>query len=76
MLIILFKLDEINRLPKVLICRNDLIAMGANKAAYKLLLNVGSDLHIVGINNIPVAKCMVPSFTTVEIPKLKWTWKQ
>lgn len=64
-----FKLDETNRVPKVLICGNDLIAMGANKAAYKLDLNVGSDLFIVGINNIPVAKYMVPSLTTVEIPQ-------
>ncbi len=59
------------RIPKVLICGNDLIAMGANKAAYKLGFNVGSDLYIVGINNIPVAKYMVPSLTSVEIPQLQ-----
>lgn len=64
-----YRLHEEKRIPKVLICGNDLIAMGANKAAYKLGLTVGSDVFIVGINNIPVAKYMVPSLTTVEIPQ-------
>ncbi len=66
-----YQLYREERIPKVLICGNDLIAMGANKAAYKLGFNVGSDLFIVGINNIPVAKYMVPSLTTVEIPQLQ-----
>lgn len=60
-----------NRVPQILICGNDLIAMGANKAAYKLGLTVGEDVKIIGINNIPVAKYMVPSLTTVEIPQFQ-----
>lgn len=63
------QLHKENRIPKTIICGNDLIGMGANKAAYKLGLKVGSDVNIVGINNIPVAKFMVPSLTTVEIPQ-------
>ncbi|WOO86779.1 LacI family DNA-binding transcriptional regulator [Mollicutes bacterium LVI A0039] len=59
------------RVPKTIICGNDLIAMGANKAAYKLGYTVGTDVNIVGINNIPVAKYMVPSLTTVEIPQIQ-----
>lgn len=65
------KLHDENRLPKVVVCGNDLVAMGANKAAYKLGLTVGSDVFIVGINNIPIAKFMVPSLTTVEIPQFQ-----
>ncbi len=63
------QLNQEARVPDVLICGNDLIAMGANKAAYKLGMKVGEDIKIVGINNIPVAKYMVPSLTTVEIPQ-------
>ena len=55
------------RLPKVIICGNDLIAMGANKAAYKCDLIVGKDIKIIGINDIPMSKYMVPSLTTVVI---------
>ncbi len=60
-----------NNLPKTLICGNDLIAIGANKAAYNNGLKVGEDIMIIGINNIPVAKYMVPSLTTVDIPQLQ-----
>ncbi len=55
----------------VIICGNDLIALGANKAAYKNNLQVGEDISIIGINNIPIAKYMVPSLTTVEIPQVE-----
>ncbi|MFV0289184.1 MAG: LacI family DNA-binding transcriptional regulator [Mycoplasmatales bacterium] len=61
------KLYENKTLPQVLICGNDLIAMGANKAAYKMDLKVGEDLKIIGINDIPMSKYMVPSLTTVKI---------
>lgn len=64
-----YTLHEEKRVPKAIICGNDLIAMGANKAAYKLGYTVGEDVYILGINNIPVAKYMVPSLTTVEIPQ-------
>lgn len=65
------RLYKEKRVPKTIICGNDLIAMGANKAAYKLNLIVGKDVNIIGINNIPVAKYMVPSLTTVEIPQFQ-----
>ncbi len=65
------QLDVQKRIPKVLICGNDLIAMGANKAAHEAGYNVGKDVYIIGINNIPVAKYMVPALTTVEIPQLQ-----
>lgn len=63
-------MDEIilqGDLPEVVICANDSIAIGANKSAYNHGLVVGCDISIVGINNIPVTKYIVPSLTTVEI---------
>lgn len=60
-----------NQVPDVLICGNDLIALGANKAAYNAQLKVGVDLAIIGINNIPISKYIVPSLTTIEIPQLE-----
>ncbi len=64
-----YELHEKNNMTKVIICGNDLIAMGANKAAYKLGYTVGKDVFITGVNNIPVAKYMVPSLTTIDIPQ-------
>ncbi len=65
------ELIEANPDTDVIICGNDLIAMGANKAAYKKHITVGKDLSIIGINNIPIAKYMVPSLTTVAIPQIE-----
>lgn len=61
-------LHQENRLPQLLICGSDMIALGANKAAYKLGYTVGDDVKIIGFNNIPIAKYMVPSLTTFNIP--------
>ncbi len=55
------------KLPKVIICGNDLIAMGVNKAIYKKGLTVGKDIKIIGINDMPISKYIVPSLTTVKI---------
>lgn len=63
------ELHQLNKVPKVLICGNDFIAMGANKAAYIHGYDVGNDLKIIGINDIPVSEYMVPSLTTVSIPQ-------
>lgn len=63
------QLDAQHRVPDFIICGNDMIALGANKAAYKLGYNVGDDVKILGINDIPNAKFMVPSLSTVTIPQ-------
>lgn len=56
-----------NRVPELIICGNDMIALGANKAAYNLNYTTGFDVKLIGINDIPNAKFMVPSLTTVTI---------
>ncbi len=62
-------LHKMDKMKKIIICGNDLIAMGANKAAYKFNYKVGEDVFIVGVNNIPIAKYLVPSLTTIDIPQ-------
>lgn len=63
-----YQLHEEKRVPKLLVCGSDMIAIGVNKAAYKLGYKVGTDLLIIGFNNIPIAKYMVPSLSTFSIP--------
>ncbi len=62
-------LDQEKKVPEFIICGNDMIALGANKAAYKLNYILGVDVKIMGINNIPNAKFMVPSLPTVTVPQ-------
>ncbi len=57
------------RIPQLIVCGNDSIAFGANKAAYKCGMKTGEDVKIIGINNIPISKYMVPSLTTAQIPQ-------
>lgn len=63
------ELHNHQRVPDFIICGNDMIALGANKAAYKLGYTVGKDVKILGINDIPNAKFMVPSLSTVTVPQ-------
>lgn len=58
-----------NRIPELIISGNDSIAFGINKAAIELGYNVGDELKIIGINDIPLAEYMVPALTTVNIPQ-------
>ncbi len=55
------------KIPEILICGNDLIAIGANKAAIELGLIPGKDFKLIGINDIPISKYMVPALSTVKI---------
>lgn len=60
-------LHKENRIPELIVCGNDMIALGANKAAYNLDYTTGDDVKLIGINDIPNAKFMVPSLTTITI---------
>ncbi len=59
--------NELDVIPDVLICGNDLIALGVNKALNDSDVLVGVDTKIIGINNIPVSKYITPSLSTVRI---------
>lgn len=49
-----------------LVCASDLIAVGAIKACQELGLTVGTDISVVGYDNISVAQFTSPALTTVE----------
>jgi LacI family transcriptional regulator len=52
--------------PTALIAINDLLAVGALRAARDLGLNVPTDLSLVGYDDIHLAKYLVPRLTTVS----------
>lgn len=47
---------------------NDTMAVGAYKAISEAGLNIPEDISIVGFNDQPSAKYMIPSLTTIRIP--------
>jgi LacI family transcriptional regulator len=51
--------------PTTIIAINDLLAMGALRAAADLGLHVPNDLSLVGYDNIPMANYLIPRLTTV-----------
>jgi LacI family transcriptional regulator len=51
--------------PTAILAINDLLAMGALRAAADLGLHVPNDLSLVGYDNIPMANYLVPRLTTV-----------
>jgi LacI family transcriptional regulator len=59
------RLLELEARPTAIITINDLLAMGALRAAADLKLHVPNDLSLVGYDNIPMADFMVPRLTTV-----------
>jgi LacI family transcriptional regulator len=59
------KLLELAPRPTTILAINDLLAMGASRAAADLGLKVPNDLSLVGYDNIPMANYLVPRLTTV-----------
>ncbi|MEZ4590057.1 MAG: LacI family DNA-binding transcriptional regulator [Chloroflexota bacterium] len=56
---------EHNSRPTAMIAINDLLAIGALRAANDLQLNVPTDLSLIGFDDIHMAKYLVPRLTTV-----------
>lgn len=61
------ELYEEGNLPTALFIANDSMAAGAYRAAYTLGLSIPQDVSIVGFNDIPTAKYMVPPLTTSRL---------
>jgi len=59
------KLLELTSRPTAIIAINDLLTIGALRAAADLGLRVPNDLSLVGYDNIPMADYLVPRLTTV-----------
>ncbi|OUS08461.1 LacI family transcriptional regulator [Rhodobacterales bacterium 52_120_T64] len=54
--------------PTVVICGNDILAVGAIKRLKSLGLNVPEDISITGFDDIAVASVIEPELTTVHVP--------
>lgn len=54
--------------PTAVFCANDLIAMGALKAALKAGADVPRELSIIGCDDVEMASVVTPELTTIAIP--------
>ncbi|NVO58020.1 LacI family DNA-binding transcriptional regulator [Rhodobacteraceae bacterium B1Z28] len=54
--------------PSVVMCGNDVLAVGAIAKAKELGLNVPADLSVTGFDDIEIAKISSPPLTTVHVP--------
>jgi LacI family transcriptional regulator, galactose operon repressor len=57
--------------PSAIFAYNDIMAIGALRAAYEMGLKVPDDLSIVGFDDIPQAAFTCPALTTVSQPKIE-----
>jgi len=54
--------------PTVMICGNDVLAVGALKRARELGIRVPEDISITGFDDIDLATIVSPALTTVHVP--------
>lgn len=54
--------------PTAVVCGNDVLAVGALKAAQRLGLRVPEDISITGFDDIELATVTTPALTTVHVP--------
>lgn len=64
---LLKELYQEGNLPTALFVANDSMAAGSYRAAYELGLHIPEDISIIGFNDIPAAKYMIPPLTTVRL---------
>lgn len=55
-------------LPSLIICGNDVLAVGAIQAATAAGLDVPGDVSIIGFDDIELATVISPALTTVHVP--------
>ncbi len=53
--------------PTAFFCGSDSLAVGAYKAVYEKGLKIPKDISIIGFNDLPGSKYMVPSLTSIRI---------
>jgi DNA-binding LacI/PurR family transcriptional regulator len=64
-----YKLLTLPNPPTAIFATNDAMAIGAMAAAWELGLQIPRDLSIVGLDDVALAKYVVPPLTTVAIDK-------
>lgn len=55
------------KIPTAFFVASDSIAIGALRALYEAGINVPKDMSIIGFNDIPTAKYLVPPLTTIRV---------
>jgi LacI family transcriptional regulator len=53
--------------PTALVCFNDMVAMGAYRAAHELSIDIPGDLSVVGFDGIDIAELLGPPLTSIGI---------
>jgi LacI family transcriptional regulator len=54
--------------PSVIMCSNDVLAVGAIMQAKAMNMNVPDDISITGFDDIEIAEIVAPALTTVHVP--------
>jgi len=54
--------------PTLVICGNDVLAVGAIQAAHEAGMRVPDDISIVGFDDIELSTIITPALTTVHVP--------
>ncbi len=55
--------------PVSIVCINDYIGKGVYEAAAECGRIIGKDIYVVGIDDLPLARLLSPSLTTIRSPK-------
>lgn len=63
------KLLAANTRPTAVLCTNDLMALGALRAAHRAGLDVPADLSIIGYDNLSFCEMVSPPLDSIEIPR-------
>lgn len=58
-----------NRLPKIFLADNDIIALGAMKALKNVGVDIPSDVAIMGFDDMPYCEISSPSLSTIRVFK-------
>ena len=61
-------LCDAGQIPTALMVSNDSMAAGVYRSAFQHGLSVPQDISIIGFNDIPTAKYMIPPLTTCRLP--------
>jgi len=55
-------------IPSAFFIANDTMATGALRALHEAKINVPNDISIIGFNDLPTSKYLIPTLTTVRVP--------
>jgi LacI family transcriptional regulator len=58
---------ESGKLPTAFLIANDTMATGALRALHELKINVPNDLSIIGFNDLPTSKYLIPPLTSIRV---------